>query len=254
MRFYDYPLIIKQMLVNPLRLYPHQEIVYRDLRRLTYREFGARVVRLGSALQRLGVGFGEVVAVMDWDSHRYLECFFGIPMSGATLMTVNVRLPPEQILYTLNHAGASTIFCNAEFLPLLQGLRPHLTTATRFVLLTDETTTGASPSAGFAWDGEYETLLDTADPAFTFPEFDERTRATVFYTTGTTGNPKGVFYSHRQIVLHTLGVMATFHHKADDVYMPITPMFHVHAWGNPYSATMCGMKQVYPGRYQPRCW
>jgi fatty-acyl-CoA synthase len=251
MRFYDYPLIIKQLLINPLRLHPNQEIVYRDLRRLTYREFGTRVMRLGSALQRLGVGFGEVVAVMDWDSHRYLECFFAIPMSGATLMTVNVRLPPEQVLYTLNHAGASTIFCNAEFLALLQALQPHLTAAKRFVLLTDEASPGDEPSAGFPWDGEYESLLEAADPGFVFPDFDERTRATVFYTTGTTGHPKGVFYSHRQIVLHTLGVTATFHHTADDVYMPITPMFHVHAWGNPYSATMCGMKQVYPGRYQP---
>ncbi len=248
MPFYDYPLIIKQLLINPLRLFPRQEIVYRDLRRLTYQQFGGRVHRLGSALQRLGVAFGETVAVMDWDSHRYLECFFAIPMSGATLMTVNVRLPAEQILYTLNHAGATTILCNSDFLPLLQALRPRLTKAKRFVLLQDRE---LAIDEAFAWDGEYEHLLETADPAFVFPDFDERTRATVFYTTGTTGNPKGVFYSHRQIVLHTLGVLATFRHGSDDVYMPMTPMFHVHAWGNPYSATLCGMKQVYPGRYQP---
>ncbi len=248
MGVYDYPLIIKQLLTNPLRLHANQEIVYRDLRRLTYREFGARVHRLGSALHRMGVGFGETVAVMEWDSHRYLECFFGIPMSGAVLMTVNVRLPPEQILYTLAHAGASTILCHADFLPLLQALRPHLPNVQRLIVLRDDATPAPD---GSACDGEYEALLEQADPAFVFPEFDERARATVFYTTGTTGKPKGVFYSHRQIVLHTLGVMATFRHARDDVYMPITPMFHVHAWGNPYCATLCGMKQVYPGRYQP---
>jgi fatty-acyl-CoA synthase len=248
MPFYDYPLIIKQLLINPLRLHARQEIVYRDLCRLTYREFGERVHRLASALQRIGVTFGDTVAVMDWDSHRYLECFFAIPMSGATLMTVNVRLTPEQILHTLDHANATTILCHTDFLPLLQALRPLLKNARRFIVLSD----GPSPvGTSFLHDGDYEALLKAADPDFVFPEFDERTRATIFYTTGTTGAPKGVFYTHRQIVLHTLGVMATFRHSSDDVYMPLTPMFHVHAWGNPYSATLCGMKQVYPGRYQP---
>ncbi len=248
MSFYDYPLIIKQLLINPLRLNPLQEIVYRDIKRMSYREFGERVNRLGSALAALGVRHGDTVAVMDWDSHRYLECFFGVPMYGAVLMMVNVRLSPEQIAFTLNHAGASTILCNAEFLPLLAALRPHLTTAKRFVCLADEPYRAADD---FPWDGEYETLLASADPHFVFPDFDERTKATTFYTTGTTGNPKGVYYSHRQIVLHTLSILATMGLQPTDVYMPITPMFHVHAWGNPYAATVRGNKQVYPGRYQP---
>jgi len=244
---YDYPLIIKQMLINPLRQYPQQEIVYRDHTRLTYRECGARIHRLGSALAGLGVAHGDIVAVMDWDSHRYLECFFAIPMSGAILLTVNVRLSPEQILYTLNHAGAKFILCNTDFLPLLKSLRPHLPNVGCFICISDD----LAPIADFAWDGEYEALLAAGDPAHLFPDFDERTRATTFYTTGTTGNPKGVYYSHRQIVLHTLMGMASLTLSANDVYMPITPMFHVHAWGNPYTAVMRGMKQVYPGRYQP---
>jgi fatty-acyl-CoA synthase len=249
---YDYPLIIKQLLITPLRQYPHQEIVYRDLRRLTYREFGQRVNRLGSALGRLGVAHGDVVAVMDWDSHRYLECFFGIPMTGAVLMTVNVRLSPEQILYTLNHAKAKVIFCNSDFFPLLLQLRPHLKYAQKFVCLTDEVAIPAVPEgADFAWDGDYEALLATGDPTHAFPDFDERTRATVFYTTGTTGNPKGVYYAHRQIVLHTLSGLGTMNFRPGEVYMPITPMFHVHAWGNPFNATVRGLKQVYPGRYYP---
>ena len=245
---YDYPLIIKQLLITPLRQHARQEIVYRDKRRFTYREFGERVHRLGSALDALGVAHGDVVAVMDWDGHRYLECFFGIPMSGAVLMTVNVRLSPEQILYTLNHARATVILCNTEFLDLLAELRPMLTHAKLFVCLDDD---ASAVRPGFAWDGEYESLLEAGDPGHVFPDFDERTRATTFYTTGTTGNPKGVYYSHRQIVLHTLSGLGCVVTRPDDVYMPITPMFHVHAWGNPYNATARGLKQVYPGRYSP---
>ncbi len=249
MRFYDYPLIIKHLLTNTLRLNPLQEIIYRDIVRMTYREFGIRVHRLGSTLKNLGVRPGETVAVMDWDSHRYLECFFGIPMHGATLMTVNIRLAPDQILYTLNHCQATTIFCNTAFLPLLRALRPNLVHARRFICLTDEP--HDTEADDFPWDGEYESLLAEADPTHVFQDFDERTRATMFYTTGTTGNPKGVYYTHRQIVLHTLSGLATLHLAPTDVYMPLTPMFHVHAWGNPYNATVRGIKQVYPGRYQP---
>ena len=247
---YDYPLIIKQLLITPLRQHAEQEIVYRDLKRFTYREFGGRVHRLGAGLASLGVVQGDVVAVMDWDSNRYLECFFAVPMSGAVLMTVNVRLSAEQILYTLNHARARVILCNTDFLPLLASLRPMLTHARIFVRMSDEEAGGESGEA-FAWDSEYEALLAAGDPSHEFPEFDERTRATTFYTTGTTGNPKGVYYSHRQIVLHTLSGLSNVVTRPDDVYMPITPMFHVHAWGNPFNATVRGLKQVYPGRYSP---
>ncbi len=245
MSFYDTPLIIKQLLINTLRQNPAQEIVYRDRVRLTYREFGARVHRLGSALARLGVARGNTVAVMDWDSHRYLECFFAVPMQGAVLMTVNVRLSPEQIAYTLNHSGAAFVLCHMDFLPLLQALRPHLPLVRGFVCLSDDGVVTGD------WDGEYEALLAAGDGCHVFPDFDERTRATTFYTTGTTGAPKGVFYSHRQLVLHTLSGLATLSLAPREVYMPITPMFHVHAWGNPYNATVRGLKQVYPGRYQP---
>ena len=113
------------------------------------------------------------------------------------------------------------------------------------------TDTTAGAQAGFDWDGEYEAMLEAGDPAHAFPDFDERTRATTFYTTGTTGNPKGVYYSHRQLVLHTLSGLGNLSLTPDDVYMPITPMFHVHAWGNPFNCTVRGMKQVYPGRYSP---
>jgi fatty-acyl-CoA synthase len=250
---YAYPLLIKQLLHTPLAVAPEQEIVYADKRRHTYREFNQRIQRLGSALTRIGVTMGNTVAVMDWDSHRYLECFFAVPMLGAVLQTVNVRLSPEQILYTLEHAGADVLLVNREFLPILEQIRSQLTTVRTFVLLADD-----EPALPGGFIGEYEQLLASSADTFAFPDFDENTRATTFYTTGTTGLPKGVYFSHRQLVLHTLAVASVlglapkqgrFHR--DDVYMPLTPMFHVHAWGIPYVATLAGVKQVYPGRYQP---
>lgn len=250
---YTYPLLIKQLLHTPLATAPQQEIVYGDRVRHTYRDLALRINRQGHALSRLGVQGGDTVAVMDWDSHRYLECFFGVPMLGAVLQTVNVRLSPDQILYTLNHAQASVLLVNREFLPVLAQIRGELATVKRFVLLDDE---GGNLPEGFA--GEYEALLAGCPDHYDFPDFDENTRATTFYTTGTTGLPKGVYFSHRQLVLHTLAVCSAlalapqqggFHR--DDIYMPLTPMFHVHAWGMPYIATLAGVKQVYPGRYQP---
>lgn len=250
---YSYPLLIKQILLSPLARTPDQEIVYGDTHRYCYRDLARRVHQFGHALARLGVAHGATVAVMDWDSHRYLECFFAVPMYGAVLQTVNVRLSPDQILYTLNHAGATVLLVNREFLPLLAQIRSGLTSVQQIILLEDE------PGVLQAdLDGEYEALLAPCPDHYEFADFDENTRATTFYTTGTTGDPKGVFFSHRQLVLHTLAVTSAlalapvqgrFHH--DDVYMPITPMFHVHAWGLPYVATMAGVKQVYPGRYQP---
>ena len=190
---------------------------------------------------------------MDWDSHRYLECFFSVPMMGAVLQTVNVRLAPEQILYTLNHAGATTLLVNSDFLPCLNQIKDKLETVRNFVLITDAAEVLEN---AIACVSEYERLLATGSPDHEFSDIDENTRATTFYTTGTTGLPKGVYFSHRQIVLHTLGLLAVFglqpgqgRFHRDDVYMPITPMFHVHAWGFPFAATMAGVKQVYPGRY-----
>lgn len=255
---HDFPLLIKQLLLTPLATSPGREIVYRDKVRHDYRVMRRRIGQLASVLQSLGVKQGDTVAVMDWDSHRYLEAYFAIPMMGAVLMTTNVRLAPEQIAYTLNHSSTSVMLVNREFLPLLDAIRDHVPGITQFVLIDDEHDNGESAGIPQGFAGEYEALLAAASPDFDFPDFDERTRATTFYTTGTTGDPKGVYFSHRQLVLHTLALAGALGaapvqgrvHR-DDVYLPITPMFHVHAWGMPYLATMMGMKQVYPGRYVP---
>ena len=248
------PLSIGQILAYGLAKAPAQEIVYADRVRHTYATLAERVSRLASALSELGVGPGATVAMMDWDSHRYLECFFAVPMMGAVLHTVNVRISPEQVLYTINHAQDDVILVNAEFLPLLEAIHPKIRPGVRLVLINDG---AAAPQSKLAFAAEYESMLQRAEPAFAFPQFPDDTRATTFYTTGTTGLPKGVYYSHRQLVLHTMAVsqvLATAPHatfRAEDVYMPVTPMFHVHAWGLPYVATLLGVKQVYPGRYVP---
>ena len=249
----EYQLVIGQLLNSGLTAAPAQRITHGDQIEMTYAEMGQRVARLGSVLAGLGLRQGAVVAVMDYDSHRYLECFFAIPMLGATLHTVNVRLSPEQILYTINHAGDDAILVHEDFLPVLLPLLSRITRPVRLILLADR---ACAVPEGFA--GEYEALLADAAAGFAFPDLPETTRATLFYTTGTTGDPKGVTYSHRQLVLHTLGVIAGLAPvpgrggiKRDDVYMPLTPLFHVHGWGFPLVATMLGMRQVYPGRYEP---
>src|SRR5437870_45408 len=252
---YDYPLLIKHLLHTPLATAPEQEIVYRDISRYTYRTLRQRIGRLASGLAGLGVKPGDTVAVMDWDSHRYLESYFAIPMMGAVLEMINIRLSPGQILYTLNHAGADVILCHTDFLPILVSISNRLETAKTFILLSDE---GEHPQSSIAFAAAYEELLASRAEDFDFPDFDENTRATTFYTTGTTGNPKGVYFSHRQLMLHTLAVLGSLASPAvhqrlhrGDVYMPLTPMFHVHAWGIPYVTTVLGIKQVYPGRYLP---
>jgi len=252
---YEYPLLIKHLLHYPMVHSPDQEIVYRDLRRHSYRVFRERIGRLASGLSEIGVKPGDVVAVLDWDSHRYLECYFAVPMMGAVLQTVNLSLPPEALLFAMNDAAPSTVLVNADFLPLMEKLADKLPSVKTYVLLHDRKD---QPTTRLPIECEYEDMLEANSPFFQFPDFDENTRATTFHTTGTTGRPKGVYFSHRQLVLHTLSVAAEYGcapsqgriHR-DDVYMPLTPMFHVHAWGIPYLYTLLGAKQVYPGRYVP---
>ena len=252
----DFPLLIKSLLRTPLQTAPDVEIVSDGLMRYSYQAFEGRLHRLAAGLSRHGIGAGDVVAVMDWDTHRYFEAFFAVPMMGAVLHTVNVRLAPAQIAYTIDHAEDDVILVHTDFLPLLAEVMPHVTREVRLILLRDDP--AVEPDTAFSFITSYDAIMGEADEGFNFPDFEENRRATTFYTTGTTGDPKAVAYSHRQLVLHTMGVLAGFGpmetanrlHRGD-VYMPITPMFHVHAWGFPYAATLLGIKQVYAGRYTP---
>ncbi|NYT64415.1 long-chain-fatty-acid--CoA ligase [Alcaligenaceae bacterium] len=226
-----------------------QEIVTYGGLRLSYQDLGIRVKKLGHALQKLGVKHATRVAVLERDSHRYLESYFAIPMLGATLMTVNIRLSVDQVRYTLEHSQSEVIITAAEFMPLLEQVYADTDKIPPIIIIGESDST-------LSCVGEYEALLDAADASFEFPYVSEDSIATHFYTTGTTGLPKGVSYTHRQLVTHTLasgfalGTADDYQaFRRTDVYMPLTPMFHVHAWGLPYVATLLGVKQVYPGRY-----
>ena len=252
---YEYPLIIKKILGIALTQAPNQEIIYRDKARYTYLELNARIHRLASGLAGAGIAKGDTVAVFDYDSNRFLECFFAIPMMGAVMQMVNWRLSSEQIIYTINHAEAKIILINSDFLPLLEPIRDQLVQIEKVIVIEES---DDIPNSELEIHGSYETLLAEAEDNYPFEDLDENTKATTFYTTGTTGKPKGVHFTHRQLVLHTmslalaLGAYDTIgRFRSSDVYMPLTPMFHVHAWGIPYVATMLGTKQVYPGKYEP---
>src|SRR5580700_10970934 len=164
---YQYPLLFKQLWHTPLLHAADQEVVYRDLKRFTYRQIKERIGRLASALSKIGVKPGDTVGVLDWDSNRFLEAFFAIPMMGAVLQTVNVRLSPEQIAYTINHAGASILFVNDEFVELLEGIKPLLTKVKTLIVMSDQ----ATPQTGsLSFIGEYESLLGAASPDYDFPD------------------------------------------------------------------------------------
>jgi fatty-acyl-CoA synthase len=253
---YNYQLLISRILEQPLKYKPDAEIVYLDKSRYTYRDLQKRVSRLANFLTGfLGVKPGETVGFLDYDSHRFLESYFAVPMIGSVLHTINFRHSEEEILHAINHAEDKIIFCHKDFFPLLDKLQDRIQGVRKIVLLGDgEEELTTSPK----YEGEYEALMSQQKEEYHFPDFDENSVATIFFTTGTTGLPKAVYFSHRQLVLHTLALTTTLAAtnsvaaiSSEDVYMPMTPMFHVHAWGMPYVATYLGMKQVYPGKYEP---
>ena len=250
---YAYPLLIRHLLQSALDARSGQEIVGSDGRRHGYEALSHRVGRLAAVLAEYGVEPGDVVAVMDWDSHRYLEAYFAIPMMGAVLQTVNVRLSRDQIAYTLNDTRPRALIVHTDFAAELEALRTALPEDCVVITCHDGTAASVEDSLG-----DYEPLLASGDDTYDFVDFDENALATTFHTTGTTGLPKAVTFSHRQLVLHTLAVGLAMGQQPYEqglwrgsVYMPVTPMFHVHAWGLPYVATLLGLKQVYPGRYIP---
>ncbi len=253
----QYNLIIKKLLNMPLLCSPEKEIIYRDEIRLNYRDLHERINRLANGLSDLGVAQGDTVAVFEYDSHRYLECFFAIPMMGAVLQPMNYGLLSDQIVYILNHAEARIIIVNSELLPMIEGIKKELQTVQKIILISED---GKIPASPVSFDAEYEDMLKGASSVYNFSDFDENTKAATFYTMETKELPDVVNFTHKQLVLYTFAVMnmlGSFDNigrfkSVNDVYMPLTPMFHVHAWGLPYVATLLGTKQVYPGKYEPR--
>lgn len=254
---HEHQLLIKQILMSSQRYEPDNEIVYKDISRYSYRDFYKRVCQLANFLTKMGVKAGDTVAVMEWDTHRYLECYFAVPMIGAVLHHINARLSPEQILYTMNHAEDDYLLINEDFVDMCLGFSDQVTTLKRFVVLTDNFITPAWQAHPLFY-ADYEQEVSVQPQNYEFADFSENSVATLCYTTGTTGSPKGVYFTHRQIVLHTMNQLGTFTAyegfkilNSDSVYMPLTPLFHIHAWGVPYTVTMLGAKQVYPGKYEP---
>jgi len=245
---YAYNLNFKNLFHDAEELFGDREIVYLD-RRVKYREFFPRVRRVCNGLREIGVQRGDVVGVLDWDTTTYMELYYAIPMYGAVLHTVNIRYPPELIYLTMAHAGDKYVVIRDEFVPLIENYSSLFDFVKGWIIYSD---TGKIPETKLSPAYNYEDLAKgpECDP----PDLDENTWATIFYTSGTTGMPKGVTFTQRNLALHTLALVAET--KLDplsltdqDVIMSLVPMFHVHSWGIPYVSIFMGSKYVLPGRY-----
>jgi fatty-acyl-CoA synthase len=247
----DYPLTLQHVYFRARKLYPNRTITTLTANGYateTYGEALARAERAAAAMQALGVKRGDRVATLAWNSNSHLELYFAIPCSGAVMHTLNLRLPANQLGYIIQDASDSVIFVDADLFPLLRGVKDSLGSVRHIVI-----TNGPIPddTAGFPQIHDYEQLLASAPSGYTWPTLDEREAASMCYTSGTTGNPKGVVYSHRSSYLHAM--VAT---QADtvalserDICFPLVPMFHVNAWGLPHAAVMVGAKIAFPGKF-----
>jgi len=247
----DRPLLISSLIDFAALYHGRTEIVTRSvegpIHRYTYRDLSDRSKQLANALTKLGVKLGDRVGTLAWNTYRHFELYYGVSGMGAVLHTVNPRLFPEQIDYIVNHAADSYLFFDLTFLPIVEKLAPNLKTVKGFVLLTDRahmTKDSAIPNLLC-----YEELIGAESSDYAWPVFDERTASSLCYTSGTTGNPKGVLYSHRSTVLHSYAVCQRdgLNLGSHDSALVIVPLFHANAWGVPYGAAMCGAKLVFPG-------
>jgi len=251
----DVPLTITGILRHAQRNHGEQQVVSitadHPRHRCTYAEVFQRAARLAHALDRLGLPAGARVATLAWNDFRHLELFYAVACSGRILHTVNPRLLPEQIAWIINAGGATVLFASPEFAPLLARLAPHLTAVQTLVFMTGPghmLAASSTPPRGTARC--YEALLESEPPDYPWPDLDERCASSLCYTSGTTGDPKGVLYSHRSSVLHAMAAASAdvMGVRAVDTILPVVPMFHVNAWGIPFIAPMVGSKLVLPGR------
>src|SRR5690242_1377698 len=246
------PLLLSSLLTHADRFHGGTEIVSRTvegpIHRYGYREAAQRTRRLADALRQHSIGHGDRVATLAWNTYRHFELEHGVTGLGAVWHAINPRLIPAQISYIANHAEDSALFFDASFLPLVEKLAPELHSVRLMVLMADRT---EMPSSGALPDLRcYEDLVEAGDAGFEWPVFDEFSASSLFYTSGTTGNPKGVLYSHRSDVLHCLSITGAYSmgFSARDTILPMTPMFHANgAWGFTHAAPMVGAKLVLPG-------
>ena len=245
------PLLISSLLVHAERHHPEQEIVSRrvegDIHRYTYKELAARSRRMARALQALGIQPSDRVATLAWNGYRHLELYFGVSGSGRVLHTINPRLHPDQIAWIAEHAEDRVLCFDATFLPLVQAVHARCPSIRQYVMLCDAKALPAD--TGIPNLVAYEDWIGRHPTDYDWPEFDENSASSMCYTSGTTGNPKAALYSHRSTLLHAYAaalpdVMSL---SARDSVLPVVPMFHVNAWGIPYSAALTGCKLVFPG-------
>ena len=250
----DYPLTLTPLLERARRLFPKKEIITKagpNLERMTYGQMTERVARLANALEKLGVRRGDRVATFAWNNERHLELYFAIPCMGAVLHTLNLRLPADQLTYIVAHADDHVLFVDPTLLPAIEKLAPQFKSVKHYVVMSDKVPEGTTLKPVYA----YEELLANASPDYPWPHLDENEAAAMCYTSGTTGHPKGVVYSHRSIYLHSLGLglIDSLGIAEHDVFLPVVPMFHVLAWGTPFATVMLGTTIVFPGPHlQPR--
>ncbi len=244
------PLLISALIEFAEANHGDTEIVSRrvegDIHRYTYRDANRRAKQLANALRHLGVKVGDRIGTLAWNGYRHFEIYYGVSGMGAITHTINPRLFPEQIAYIVNHAEDGYLFFDMTFLPLVEALAPKLPTIKAFIAMTDR---AHMPDAKIANLLCYEDLLAAEAADFEWPQFDENTPSGLCYTSGTTGNPKGVLYTHRSTIFHTFAAMSpeAFCLSSHDVVLPVVPMFHVNAWGTPYICAAAGAKLVFPG-------
>ncbi|HEY2621854.1 MAG TPA: 3-(methylthio)propionyl-CoA ligase [Dyella sp.] len=245
------PLLVASLLTHAARHHGDREIVSRrvegDLHRYRFVDLATRSRRMANALAGLGIRAGDRVATLAWNGYRHVELNFAVSGSGAVLHTINPRLHLDHIAYIVDHADDQAIFFDLTFLPIMEALQARLTTQRLFVAMCDSDRMPAATSIGALLC--YEDLIDANDDDYTWPSMDENTASSLCYTSGTTGNPKGVLYSHRSTVLHSYAgaLPDAFNCSARDTLLPVVPMFHVNAWGLPFIACMVGAKLVLPG-------